>query len=130
MDADPKPHLLGCGPIRILFGYGVLYLDSTFNGINCAGELGNKAIARGAEDPAPMRGDQSISDDPVCGEGAERAHLIPAHEAAVTLDIGGENRGELSFDRVRFHGSAPPRGEYRPNRCEIRGFLSPSEARW
>jgi len=34
--------------------------------------------------------------------------FISPHQADVTLDIGGENRGELSFDRVRFHGSAPP----------------------
>jgi hypothetical protein len=31
------------------------------------------------------------------------------HKAAVAFDIGGEDRGKLSFDGVRFQGSAPPR---------------------
>ena len=55
-----------------------------------------------AEDPTAMRGDQAIDDDPIRGEGAERADLIETHQAAVALDICCEDRGELSFDRVRF----------------------------
>jgi hypothetical protein len=42
--------------------------------------------------------------------------------AVVAFHIGGEDRRELSYDGWRFHGSAPPRREYRPTGCEIRGF--------
>jgi hypothetical protein len=56
-----------------------------------------------------MRAYQTIDDDPVSREGAEGADLIQPHQAAIALHIGGEDRGELSFDGVQFQGSAPPR---------------------
>jgi len=77
-------------------------------GVDGAGEISDEAIARRVEDPTAMRAYQPIDDDPVRGEGAERAHLVLPHQAAVALDIGGEDRGELPFDRVGFQGSAPP----------------------
>ena len=49
-----------------------------------------------------MRSDQGIDDGPVSVEGAKRADLILPHEAAVAFDIGGEDRGQLSFDGARF----------------------------
>jgi hypothetical protein len=80
--------------------------DCTLNGIHRAGEISDETVARRVEDPASMRGDQAIDDDPVSREGTEGADLIPAHEAALALHIGGENRGELSFDGWGFQGSA------------------------
>jgi hypothetical protein len=56
-----------------------------------------------------MQGDQAIDDDPVRRERAERADLIKRHQAAVALDIGCKDRGELPFNGVRFQGSTPPR---------------------
>ena len=56
--------------------------------------------------------------------------FISPHQADVTLDIGGENRGELPFDGVRFQPSAPPNREYIPTSFEIRGILSHYEDRW
>jgi len=106
-----------------------LDLDSTLHGVDGAGEIGDEAIARRTEDPTAMRGDQAIDDGPVSRERAKGADLISAHEAAVTFDIGGEDRRELSFDGVRFHPRHLPNPEYRPNRSEIGGFLSHSEAR-
>jgi hypothetical protein len=53
VDADPKPHLLGDGSIRILFGYGVLDLDSTLHGINGAGEIGDAPVGCCPKNPAP-----------------------------------------------------------------------------
>jgi hypothetical protein len=41
--------------------------------------------------------------------------LILPHEAAVAFDIGGEDRGELSFDGVRFQGLGTSRIEYNLN---------------
>ena len=49
-----------------------------------------------------MKRYQPIGDDPVRRERAEGADLIEPHQSAVTLDICGEDRGQLSFDRVRF----------------------------
>ena len=97
--------------------------------INCAGEIGDEAVARRGEDPAPMRGDQPISDNPVCREPAKRANLVLPHEATVALHIGGEDCGELSFDGDRFHSRHLPNREYIPTSFEIRGRLSHSEAR-
>src|SRR6516162_4351236 len=129
MDADPKPHLLTSRSIRILFGYDLLHHDGTFHSIHGTGEIGDEAVARRGEDPTAMRGDQGIDDGPVSVEGAKRADLILPHETAVALHIGGEDRGELSFDGWRFQPRHLPDFEYRPTTCEIRGVLSHSEAR-
>ncbi len=108
MDADPEPHLLIDRSIRIRLRDRVLHLNSTLHGINGAGEIGKNAVACRGEDPTAMRGDQPIDDDPVSRERAERADLIEPHQAAVALDIRGEDRGELPLDRVRFQGSHLP----------------------
>src|SRR5437879_1543373 len=108
VDADPKPHLLTGRSISILLVYGFLHRDGTLQGIHGAGEIGDETVARRVEDPTAMRGDQAIDDDPIRGEGPKGADLIEPHQAAVRLDIGCENRGELSFDPLGFQGSPPP----------------------
>jgi hypothetical protein len=108
MYADPKSHLFTGRSIRIRFRYGLLHRDSTLHRINGTGEIGDETVASRVKDPTTMRGDQGIDDGPIRGEGTEGADLILPHQAAVALDIGGEDRGELSFDGVRFQGSAPP----------------------
>ena len=108
VDTNAEPHLLTGRAIRILLGYGVLHRDRTLHGVDSAGEIGDEAIARCIEDPGSVRGDQGIDDAPVRGEGAKGADLISPHETAITFDIGGEDRGKLSFDGVRFQGSTPP----------------------
>ena len=76
-----------------------------------------------------MRGDQAVDDDPVGGERPKGADFIPAHKGAVARDIGGENRGELPFDGMRFHALGTfPTPKYIRTSCEIRGLLSPSDA--
>jgi hypothetical protein len=109
VDANPKPHLLARRSIRILFGDGLLNRDGTLHGIHSTREVSDEAIASSVEDPTPMRGDQAIDDGPVSVENVQGADLILPHEATVAFDIGGEDRRELSFDGVRFQGSAPPR---------------------
>ncbi len=49
--------------------------------------------------------DERIGEVPVGREGAQRAHLINAHEAAVACHIGMQNRGQLALDAERFHRS-------------------------
>jgi hypothetical protein len=78
------------------------------HGVHSASEIGKNAIARRAENPATVRGDQAINDDSVCSQRAERPDLIPPHQPTVALDIGCEDRGELPFDGLGFHVSAPP----------------------
>jgi len=51
-------------------------------------------------------------------EGAKSGNLVLPHQTAIALDIGCEDRGELSLDGVRFQGSAPPNREHSPIRRE------------
>src|SRR5215472_16060283 len=106
----------------ILLGDSILHRDRALHGIDGAGEISDEAVPRRVEDPPAMRGDQVIDDDPIRREGAESTDLIPAHQAAVALDIGGEDRGQLSFDRWGFQPRQLPNPEYIPTSCEIRGF--------
>jgi hypothetical protein len=89
---DAEPHLLTGRSIRILFGHGVLHRDSTLHSIHGAGEISDKAIASRVENPASMRGDQAIDDDPVSRERAKGADLISPHQAAIAFDIRCEDR--------------------------------------
>jgi hypothetical protein len=41
-------------------------------------------------------------------QGFDRALFILAHQAAVPLDIGAENSGELAFHASRVHGITSP----------------------
>jgi hypothetical protein len=77
------------------------------HGIDGAGEIGDETVASRIEDPTAMRSDQTIDDDPICGQGAKGANLINPHQAAIPFDIRCEDRRELSFDGVRFQGPAP-----------------------
>jgi len=65
MKPDTESHLPIRGSIGILLGDGVLYSDSTLHCIHGAGEVGQDAVARRVEDPAPTRGDEAIDDVPV-----------------------------------------------------------------
>src|SRR5215472_4888423 len=130
VDADAEPHLLTSRSIRILLGYDLLHSDGTFHSIHGTGEIGDEAIACRGEDPTATRGDEPIDNGPVSCQSAEGADLIPPHQTAIAFDIGGEDRGELSFDGWRFQPRHLPNFEYRPTSCEIRGVLSHSEARW
>jgi hypothetical protein len=123
VEPDPEPHLLGGGSLRILLGDGFLNLDGTLHGIDSAGEIGDETVTSRIEDPTAMRGDQAIDDGPVSRERAKGADLIEPHETAVAFDIGCKDRRELSFDGVRFQGSAPPRSsiarpDARSERCK------------
>ena len=90
---------------------------------NCE-ERGSRAGPRSIR---PRR--EAIDDDSVCGEGAKGADLIEPHQAAVAFDVGGEDRGELPFDRVRFQPRHLP-DHYSPTGREIRASVNHSDARW
>jgi hypothetical protein len=42
---------------------------------------------------------------PVCCQGSDRRVFVFPHKATVTLDIGAEDRGELSFKTFLIHGT-------------------------
>jgi hypothetical protein len=76
VDADAETHLHTGRSIGILFGYGVLNLHGALHGVHGTGEISDEAIARRVEDPASVRGNEPIDDDPVGRQGAESANLI------------------------------------------------------
>ena len=125
VDADAEPHLLIGLFLRILLGYGVLHRDSTLRGTHGAREIGDQTVTSRAENPTAMRGDEAIDDDPVGRERSKGTDLIPTHEGAVAGDIGGENRGELPFDGMRFQGSGTSRFEYSSTGQKVRGLCKP-----
>ena len=127
VDADAEPHVLADRSISILLRYGVLHCDSALHGIHGAGEVSDEAVTRRVEDPTAMRGDEPIDNDPIRGEGAERADLIEPHQSAVAFDVGSEDRGELSFDGMGFQRRHLP-DHYSLTGREIRGVLRHSEA--
>src|SRR5262249_58782765 len=59
-----------------------------------------------------------------------RAPLTRPQKPREPRHIGGQDRGELSFDGWGFQFRHLPNPEYIPTSCEIRGVLSHSEARW
>ena len=125
VDADAEPHLLTGRSICVLLGYGLLHFDSALHDIHGAREIGNETVTSRVENPTAMRGDQAIDDNPVSCERSKGTDLIPTHEGAVAGDIGGENRGELPFDGMRFQGSGTSRFEYSSTGQKVRGLCKP-----
>ena len=110
MDADTKPHLLAGRATLVFFFNGVLYRDGAFDGIDRTRKIGDKTVAGGIEDPAAMRGDQSIEDDPVGLQPPQRADLVQPHQPAVLGNIGREDHGKLPLDYLDFFHRLSSRG--------------------
>jgi len=75
-----------------------LCVHSALNGVNGASELGKDTIARRVRYAAPMLLDEPVEDCAPLGQPFERTDLVSAHEAAIALDIGCEDRHEASAD--------------------------------
>ena len=117
MDADAEPHGFALGHARIFLGQSLLHRDRALHGIDGTDEIGDDAVAGGVEDPPAMRRDQPVHDFAAGLEPGERAGLVQPHQPAVAGDVGGEDRGEFSFDRWDGHLAAPLDAEYsRSNR--------------
>ena len=72
----------------------LLDLDGTADGIHHARELGQEAVARVLDDPAPMLRDLRIDQFPeVALEPFVRPLLIHAHQPRIARHIGGKDRG-------------------------------------
>jgi hypothetical protein len=68
------------------------------HGVNGASELRKDTVARRVRYAAPVLAYELVEDRAAFGEPFERADLINAHEPAVTLDIGCEDRDKASAD--------------------------------
>ena len=95
-DAEAHPPRRRARP-RSLASIAVLHLDRAAHRVDHAGELGQHAVARGADDAAAVARDQPVHHRAARRERAQRRLLVDAHQARVALDIGGEDRGELAF---------------------------------
>ena len=83
----------------------MLDLNGALYGGNDAGEFGENAVTGRAADPAAMLLDERVGDGSMGRERRQCVFLVDAHQAAIPLDIGGEDGDELSLDRRRFHVS-------------------------
>jgi hypothetical protein len=91
------------GDALILGGFGIALRDAALDlygapdGVNHAGELGEKAVAGVLHYPAVMLGDLGIDQLPeVRLEAFVRPLLIRPHQARIPCHIGGEDRGEAA----------------------------------
>ena len=97
IDADPelKPAL---GRDGVVYRpRGALHLDRTAQRIDDARKIRQQAVARRADDPSVMRGDQRVNGAPQVAKRAMRAGLILAHQPAEPHYIHMQNGGELPF---------------------------------
>ncbi|ESX63972.1 hypothetical protein X759_32575 [Mesorhizobium sp. LSHC420B00] len=86
-----------------------LDVDRTGNGVNNAGELSQNPIAGRLENPTHVFGDLWIDQlGPQRPQRSQRAHLVMAHEPAVTDHIGSEYGGQTALHGALDHARTPP----------------------
>jgi hypothetical protein len=70
-----------------------LHLHGAARGVHGAGELDQHTVAGRLDDPAPMRRDCGVHQRlPEGLQLGERPFLVPAHQKAITGNIGRQNR--------------------------------------
>jgi len=107
MAAGPhyRPHTALFAEGQVGLGKITLDLNGALYGGKYAGEFGENAVTGRAADPAAVLHDDRIGDGAMGRERRQCAFLVDAHQAAIPLDIGGEDGDELSLERRRFHVS-------------------------
>jgi hypothetical protein len=80
-----------------------LDLNGAANRVENARKFGEHAVPGRISDPASMPHDELVDKGATGGQRRHCRFLIPAHQAAVTLDIRGEDRRETSLDRRGLH---------------------------
>jgi hypothetical protein len=96
-DADPEEdrHLQGIGGVAL--DEAALHVDREFGGAERAVEFEERPVAEEAEDAAEMR--RCFRRDDVRAQAFDRgdcAGFVLAEEAAVTDDVGRDDRGKLA----------------------------------
>jgi hypothetical protein len=84
-----------------------LCLDSALYGIYRTCKFRQQAVTSCVGDPATVCRNQRIQDFPPLGQIPKRTDLISAHQAAITFDVGRENRHKPALDIS--HLGLPPR---------------------
>jgi hypothetical protein len=108
IDSDPEYDPLIIRSRDVALGHPALHRNRTGDGLNDARELDQDAIAGGLDDAAPVfcniRIDQFAA---VTLKPGKSPSLVPAHKAAVTDDIGGENGRKPAFYPLSTQGFLP-----------------------
>ena len=97
-EAHPSPFLFAVGPLK-----GRLDLDRAANRVEDAGEFGEHAIPGGIRDPTSMSGDELVDNGATGEQRRHRRFFVAVHQAAVALDIRGEDRRQTSLERRSLH---------------------------
>ena len=103
VDADAQAHPAVLGQLGVADPELFLDRDGAAHRLHRAGELGQHAVAAGAEHPAVMPDDQAVDNFPIGLEGSKRRLFIGRHQPRVALDIGGEDCRKPSLDTLRGH---------------------------
>jgi len=100
IDADAKPHtaLFAKGPVGL--GKITPDLNGALYGSN---DAGNSARTPSPAVPQilPVLRDDRVGDGSMGRERRQRVFLVDAHQAAIPLDVGGEDCDELSLERPK-----------------------------
>ena len=83
---------------------GLLYRNSAIERIDNAGEIGEQAVAGGADDAPAVIGNQRIDSPPHFGERLVGPALVLPHQSAETRNIRVEDRGKLPPAGGDLHG--------------------------
>ena len=100
IDANAEADLAVGRKLVVASAQSGLDVGGTTNGFDSAGKFGEDGVARGVEDAAAVHGDERFEDFLVAAEGAQRVLFVFAHQAAEFGHVGGENGGELAFERL------------------------------
>src|SRR5580692_2738386 len=80
-----------------------LDLDRAADRVKNAGEFGEYTVAGSVRDPASMLRDQVIDNRAAGRQCHHRRFFVAMHQAAVTLDIRGEDCHQTSLERRSLH---------------------------
>jgi len=97
VDADAELHPALRRQLRVFSAERGLNIHRAVHRLDHAGELGQNAIAGGVYEAAVVLLDQAVDDLAVSGQSSKCRLLISPHEAAVAVDVGAEDSGELAF---------------------------------
>ena len=97
VDANAKFHATVREQLSISGFEFALDSDGALHGLHHTGKLRQQVIARGVHDPPPVLLDEASHHLPIGGDGTDGRHLVFAHEAAIPLDIGAEDRRKPAF---------------------------------
>ena len=113
IDADAVAQLPIVRLQQIARARGFLEIDGAAHRLDRAGELGQHAVAAGAEDAPVMPGDDVVDDLAEIAERADRPVLVVGGQARVADDVGDEDGGKLALDVRLFHGVVRDAGQLR-----------------